>query len=129
MCIKPSRINFSSSGSAIACCSSSFKAVAEEIRKSFRKGAFGNPAFIETYALTEDFGQDEPCQDDAPCNIDSLVKDVCKEFWVTVNELCSSEKRRELVQARGVLARAAQIKVKIKILAMNFPFKKMESWA
>lgn len=83
---------------------------ADEIRKSFRKGAFGNEAFIETYALTQEFALDEPFQKDAPCRIDSLVNVICKHFAVTVDELCSSEKRRELVQARGVLARAAQIK-------------------
>ena len=31
---------------------------------------------------------------------------ICKEFEVTLNELRSSEKRSELVEARGVLARA-----------------------
>ncbi len=33
-----------------------------------------------------------------------------QEFGVTINELCSSEKRRELVRARAVLARAVQMK-------------------
>ena len=48
--------------------------------------------------------------EEGTCNIDSLVIIVCKKFGVTFEELKGSEKRRELVQARGVFARAAQMK-------------------
>lgn len=83
---------------------------AEEIRKSFRKGAFGNEEFMKNYSFENHVIHEESSQNDEPLSIDSLVNSICKEFNVTFQELCGSEKRRELVHARGVLARAAQIK-------------------
>ena len=83
---------------------------AEEIPKSFRKGAFGDQEFVEIYAPIEDFGPDKQNKEDTSCTIGLLANVVCEEFGVTINELCSSEKRRELVRARAVLARAAQMK-------------------
>lgn len=84
---------------------------AEEIRKSFRNGAFGNEEFVKAYSFKEGF-DDETCveNENVTCSIESLIDILCKEFGITNDELCSSEKRRELVQARGVLARAAQMK-------------------
>lgn len=83
---------------------------AEEIRKSFRRGAFGNEEFMENYALKEDLDHDDPCLENVNSNIDLLVNIVCEKFGVAFEELKGSEKRRELVQARGVIARAAQMK-------------------
>ena len=82
---------------------------AEEIHKSFRKGVFESPEFTEIYAPTKDFGPVELRKEETSCTIDSLVGVVCKEFGVSLDELCSNDKRRELVRARAVLARAAQL--------------------
>lgn len=82
----------------------------EEIRKALRKGAFGNQEFVQNYTTLDGMELAEEIRGDEACTIDSLVNIVCNKFGVTFNELCSSEKRRELVLARAVLARAAQIK-------------------
>ena len=83
---------------------------AEEVRMSFRKGAFGDEEFIKTYAPGQNSGLGKQKQVEIFCSIESLVNVVCKEFKVTLDDLCSSDKRRELVLARGILARAAQLK-------------------
>ena len=58
---------------------------------------------MEIYAPIEDFGPDKQNKEDTSCTIGLLANVVCEEFGVTINELCSSEKRRELVRARAVL--------------------------
>ena len=42
-------------------------------------------------------------------NIELLVEAVCTQYSVTIDELRSNNKRREIVAARAILARAAQL--------------------
>jgi hypothetical protein len=62
---------------------------AEEINKSFRKGAFGNNEFVEIYAPTKNLNFDGQSMEMKDCDIESFVMRVCMEFGVTLNELRS----------------------------------------
>jgi putative transposase len=81
---------------------------AEEIRKSFRKGGYGDVEFLERWGLTGEKSVTGCDREEAPCSVDKLAEAVCMKYGTTMNELRSHEKRRSLVQARATLSRAAQ---------------------
>ena len=81
----------------------------QELVKAFRTGVYGCEEFAEIYAEanTKDFL--EHSFEENFTNIEMLVEAVCKQFNISIDELRSAEKRRELVMARSVCARAAQL--------------------
>lgn len=81
------------------------------IHKAFRVGAYGSEQFCEVFAPE---GSELPARSrphllpDAG-NMSALSSAVCSHFSVTLQELQSPAKMRQLVSARAVLARAAQL--------------------
>lgn len=78
----------------------------EEIEKASRSGVYGSEEFRRSFVavmrskeqLTEEI-----------CSIDNLITALCGRFGVTPEQLGSSEKTRQVVDARATFARTAQL--------------------
>jgi len=82
----------------------------KEIESAFRKGVYGSEEFAKIYVDSDNmhFVKNE-LEQVIVNNIEQLVETVSMQFNVTIDELRSADKRRELVTARAILARAAQL--------------------
>ena len=80
---------------------------AEGIRRASRVGAYGSDVFIRIYVpdLEKD---DADCSEQNRVSIEQLVLGLCGTFSISLEQLCSSDKSQNIVNARSVLAAASQ---------------------
>ena len=81
----------------------------KDIQKAFRIGVYGSEEFEEIYADNDEENIVEKEIEQKQVTVGQLVDEVCSRCKVNLDELRSSDKRRELVNARKVLARSAQL--------------------
>lgn len=78
----------------------------KEIEQASRSGVYGSEefkrAFVTTGALIEQAR-------DKKFSLEPLIDKVCTRLGITMDQLCSDEKTRNLVDARAILACAAQL--------------------
>ena len=79
-----------------------------EVLRAFRRGIFGSEEFVEIY------GDDIPnppleLEKKPDESLEKLVNLLCRKFNVSLSELRSSEKRRDIVRARAAFARTSQL--------------------
>lgn len=79
---------------------------AEEIRRAVRVGAYGSDEFIRIYM--PDFEKDDAGPSQNQVDVEQLIKELCDRFSISLEQLCSSNKSQHIVNARSVLAAAAQ---------------------
>lgn len=79
----------------------------KEIERAYRLGAFGSQEFTQAFVATS-HSKKRP-SDDEICSTEALLKAICERFGICANQLSSSEKTRQVVDARATLARTAQL--------------------
>ena len=80
---------------------------AVELQRAARTGVFASPAFIK--AFIADIPQAYNRMAEVQVSIGDLLERVQEKFGVTLEQLASSEKGRNIVSARSVLSRCAQV--------------------
>jgi len=79
---------------------------AEGIRKALRVGAYGSDEFIRIYM--PDFVNDDAGPGQNQVTIEQLTQGLCDKFSINLERLSSTDKSQHIVNARSVLAAAAQ---------------------
>jgi len=77
-----------------------------EIERASRLGVFGSQEFSRIFVTTS-HSRKEPA--DKKNSIEILVKAICERFGITAKQISSSEKTRQIVDARATLARITQL--------------------
>lgn len=77
-----------------------------EIERASRAGVYGCDEFKRSFVVTA--ALKKPANAEG-FSLDALMAIVCERLGVTKEQLCSEEKTREVVDARAILARAAQL--------------------
>jgi putative transposase len=78
----------------------------EEIQKAVRSGIYGSEEFSKAFVTAM---YSEKTTTNETCSIETLMKALCERFNITTKQLQSSEKTRQIVDARATFARTAQL--------------------
>lgn len=99
----------------------------EEIARALRVGVYGSEEFKRAFVATKRFetiGDDTDNKSENAVTIDSLITSVCARFTCTTEQLISEDKQRNLVNARAVLARVAQLQKGLNLSDMSRALRK-----
>ena len=78
----------------------------EEIKQALRSGIYGSEEFTRAFVTAM---HSEKNTIDEICSIETLMAALCMRFNITAKQLQSSEKTRQVVDARAIFARTAQL--------------------
>lgn len=96
----------------------------QEIRRALRMGVYGSEEFKKAFVVTTKKLEISDDNKNKVASIDMLIKLVCSRFTCTAEQLISEDKQRNVVSARAVLARAAQLSKGLNLSDVSSALKK-----
>lgn len=98
----------------------------QEIKRASRMGVYGSEEFTKAFVVTTKKLEmpDDKDNKNKVASIDMLIKLVCARFTCTAEQLISEDKQRNVVNARAVLARAAQLSKGLNLSDVSRALKK-----